>query len=248
MLVIANITYYLYHKFIWNIMKTIGLIGGISWVSTIDYYRIINEQINKKLKGVNAGKIILYSVNYGEIKELTDQERWDDITDLVIDAARKLEAAGADCLIIGANTMHRIAPAVQQAINIPLLHIAEVTAIEIEKQQLTTVALLGTRYTMELDFFTGKLSSRGITTIIPDAADRAYINAAIYNEMGRDLFLPETKAIFLNIMSVLQQNGAQGIILGCTEIPLLIKQSDFELPLFDTTLLHASAAVEFALE
>ena len=229
-------------------MKTIGLIGGISWVSTIDYYRIINEQINRRLKGVNAGKIILYSVNYGEIKELTDQERWDDITDLIIDAARKLEAAGADCLIIGANTMHRIAPAVQQAINIPLLHIAEVTAVEIEKQQLTTVALLGTKYTMELDFFTGKLSSRGITTIIPDAADRAYINAAIYNEMGKDLFLPETKAIFLNIMSVLQQNGAQGIILGCTEIPLLIKQSDFELPLFDTTFLHASAAVEFALE
>jgi len=229
-------------------MKTIGLIGGISWVSTIDYYRIINEQINRRLKGFNAGKIILYSVNYGKIKELTDQERWDDITDLVIDAARKLEAAGADCLIIGANTMHRIAPAVQQAINIPLLHIAEVTAVEIEKQQLTTVALLGTKYTMELDFFTGKLSSRGITAIIPDAADRAYINAAIYNEMGRDLFLPETKAIFLNIMSVLQQNGAQGIILGCTEIPLLIKQSDFELPLFDTTFLHASAAVEFALE
>ncbi|HMF73375.1 MAG TPA: aspartate/glutamate racemase family protein [Flavitalea sp.] len=229
-------------------MKTIGLIGGISWVSTIDYYRIINEQINKRLKGVNAGKIILYSVNYGEIKELTDQERWDDITDLVIDAARKLETAGADCLIIGANTMHRIAPAVQQAINIPLLHIAEVTAVEIEKKQLTTVALLGTKYTMELDFFTGKLSSRGITTIIPDAADRAYINAAIYNEMGKDLFLPETKAIFLNIMSVLQQNGAQGIILGCTEIPSLIKQSDFELQLFDTTFLHASAAVEFALE
>ncbi|HTF31115.1 MAG TPA: amino acid racemase, partial [Flavitalea sp.] len=207
-----------------------------------------NEQINKRLKGVNAGKIILYSVNYGEIKELTDQERWDDITDLVIDAARKLETAGADCLIIGANTMHRIAPAVQQAINIPLLHIAEVTAVEIEKKQLTTVALLGTKYTMELDFFTGKLSSRGITTIIPDAADRAYINAAIYNEMGKDLFLPETKAIFLNIMSVLQQNGAQGIILGCTEIPSLIKQSDFELQLFDTTFLHASAAVEFALE
>jgi aspartate racemase len=228
-------------------MKTIGIIGGISWVSSVDYYRIINEQINHKLKGLNAGKIILYSVNYGEIKELTDQNRWTDITSLVKDAAIKLESAGADCLIIGANTMHRIAPEIQQAIRIPLLHIAEVTAAAILQKGLKTVALLGTKYTMEMDFFKDKLNSVGITTLIPDLFDRDLIHAAIYNELGKGLMLPETKSMFLNIMGGLRETGAQGIILGCTEIPMLISQSDFNLPLFDTTLIHATAAVEFAL-
>ena len=228
-------------------MKTIGIIGGISWVSSVDYYRIINEQINHKLKGLNAGKIILYSVNYGEIKELTDQNRWSDITSLVKDAAIKLESAGADCLIIGANTMHRIAPEVQQAIRIPLLHIAEVTAAAIIQKGLKTVALLGTKYTMEMDFFKDKLTSLGITTLIPDLFDRDLIHAAIYNELGKGLLLPETKSMFLNIMTGLKESGAEGIILGCTEIPMLISQEDFDLPLFDTTLIHATAAVEFAL-
>ena len=228
-------------------MKTIGIIGGISWVSSVDYYRIINEQINHKLKGLNAGKIILYSVNYGEIKELTDQNRWSDITSLVKDAAIKLESAGADCLIIGANTMHRIAPEVQQAIRIPLLHIAEVTAAAIIQKGLKTVALLGTKYTMEMDFFKDKLNTLGITTLIPDLFDRDLIHAAIYNELGKGLLLPETKSMFLNIMTGLKESGAEGIILGCTEIPMLISQEDFDLPLFDTTLIHATAAVEFAL-
>jgi aspartate racemase len=228
-------------------MKKIGLIGGISWVSTIDYYRIINEQINQRLKGVNAGEIIMYSVNYGVIKQLTDQERWDDITNLIVDAAKKTEAAGAECLIIGANTMHRIAPDVQAAINIPLLHIAEQTAIAIQQKKLNKIALLGTKYTMELNFFKDKLSELGISTVVPDAADRAYINAAIYNEMGKGVFLPETKMILLNIMDALALQGVEGVVLGCTEIPMLITQADFRLPLFDTTLIHATAAVNFAL-
>ena len=228
-------------------MKTIGIIGGISWVSSVDYYRIINEQINHKLKGLNAGKIILYSVNYGEIKELTDQNRWADITTLIQDAAIKLELAGADCLIIGANTMHRIAPEVQQVLKIPLLHIAEVTAAAIHQKGLKTVALLGTKYTMEMDFFKDKLNSLGITTLIPDLFDRDLLHAAIYNELGKGLFLPETKTMFLNIMAGLKESGAEGVILGCTEIPMLLSQADFDLPLFDTTLIHASAAVEFAL-
>ncbi|HTE25040.1 aspartate/glutamate racemase family protein [Flavitalea sp.] len=228
-------------------MKTIGIIGGISWVSSVDYYRIINEQINHKLKGLNAGKIILYSVNYGEIKELTDQNRWADIASLIKDAALKLELAGADCLIIGANTMHRIAPEVQQVVKIPLLHIAEATATAIHEKGLKTVALLGTKYTMELDFFKDKLKSLGIATLIPDLFDRDLIHTAIYNELGKGLMLPETKSMFLNIMAGLKENGAEGIILGCTEIPLLISQTDFDLPLFDTTLIHATAAVEFAL-
>jgi aspartate racemase len=228
-------------------MKTIGLIGGISWLSSVDYYRIINEQINHKLKGLNAGKIILYSVNYGEIKELTDQNNWSGISSVIKDAAIKLEVAGADCLIIGANTMHRIAPEVQQAVKIPLLHIAEATAASIQKKGLKTVGLLGTKYTMELDFFKDKLKSFGITTLIPDLFDRDLIHAAIYNELGKGLLLPETKSMLLTVMEELKDSGAEGIILGCTEIPLLITQEDFELPLFDTTLLHASAAVEFAL-
>jgi aspartate racemase len=228
-------------------MKTIGLIGGISWLSSVDYYRIINEQINHKLKGLNAGKIILYSVNYGEIKELTDQNNWSGIASVIKDAAIKLEVAGADCLIIGANTMHRIAPEVQQAVKIPLLHIAEATAASIQKKGLKTVGLLGTKYTMELDFFKDKLKSFGITTLIPDLFDRDLIHAAIYNELGKGLLLPETKSMLLTVMEELKDSGAEGIILGCTEIPLLITQEDFELPLFDTTLIHASAAVEFAL-
>ncbi|MHA4844484.1 aspartate/glutamate racemase family protein [Flavitalea antarctica] len=228
-------------------MKTIGIIGGISWLSSVDYYRIINEQINHRLKGLHAGKIILYSVNYGEIKALTDQNDWVGITTIICDAAIKLEAAGADCLIIGANTMHRIAPEVQQAVKIPLLHIAEATGAAISRKGLKKVGLLGTKYTMELDFFKEKLTSLGINTLIPDLFDRDLIHAAIYNELGKGLLLPETKSMLLTVMEELRNNGAEGIILGCTEIPLLITQEDFELPLFDTTLLHASSAVEFAL-
>lgn len=228
-------------------MKTIGMIGGISWVSTVDYYRIINEQINERLKGLNAARIILYSVNYGDIKELTDQDRWDDIAEMISDAARKVEAAGADCLVLGANTMHRIAPLVQQAVKIPLIHIAEATAQSIKRQGLSKVALLGTKFTMELDFFKDKLAELGITTIIPEVDSREYIHKAIYNEMGKGLFLEKTRGHFLETMEHLKLAGAQGIILGCTEIPMLIKQEDFNLPLFDTTLLHASAAVNFAL-
>jgi len=228
-------------------MKTIGIIGGISWVSSLDYYRIINEQINERLKGLNAGKIILYSVNYGDIKTLTDQDRWEDITIMMKDVAGKLKNAGADCLVIGANTMHRIATEIQEAVDIPVIHIADATADAIKAHNLTRVALLGTKFTMELDFFKSKLSALGIETIIPDAADRDYIHAAIYNELGKGLCLPETRSIFLNIMAEMKDRGAGGIILGCTEIPMLIKQHDFELPLFDTTMLHASAAVNFAL-
>jgi aspartate racemase len=228
-------------------MKTIGMIGGISWVSSQDYYRIINEQINQRLGGVNGARIVLYSVNYGEIKSLTDQDKWADITSLIIDAARKVEAAGAECLIIGANTMHRIAPEVQAAINIPLLHIAEVTATAISNQKISRVALLGTRFTMEMNFFKDKLAVPGISTLIPNSTDRDYIHGAIYNEMGKGIFLPETKSIMLKIMGELKENGAEAIILGCTEIPMLIKQTDFDLPLFDTTWLHATAAVNFSL-
>lgn len=229
-------------------MKTIGLIGGLSWLSSIEYYRMLNEMVNERLGGVHSAKIILYSVNFEEIKLLTEQGHWDEMAKMLVDIAKKLEQAGADCILIGANTMHKIAGEIQQAINIPVIHIAEVTAIEIKKQQLKKVALLGTKYTMQLDFYKDKLAAQGITTIIPGEDDIEYINTAIYTEMGKGIFLPDTKEKFLDIISGVINQGAEGIISGCTEIPLLIKQEDCSIPVFDTTKIHSTAAVEFALK
>jgi len=229
-------------------MKTIGIIGGLTWVSTLDYYRLLNEMVNEKLGGAEAAKIILYSVNFGEIKKLTEAEDWKEIGKIITTAAKKLELAGADCILIGANTMHKIADEVEAAVGIPIIHIAEETAKEISRKQLKTVALLGTKYTMQLDFYKDKLSENGIMTIIPCDDDISYINNAIYSEMSKPLFLPGTKARFISIINDLIKQGAEGIILGCTEIPILIKQEDCLVPVFDTTWIHASAAVEFALK
>lgn len=228
-------------------MKTIGIIGGISWVSSADYYRLINEMINERLGGVNAGRIILYSVNYEDIKTLTFAGDWDGIAAMISDVARRLEAAGADCILLGANTMHKIAGEVQASVSIPLIHIAVETAVAIRRRSLNKVALLGTRYTMEQDFFPSKLSARGIETIIPGDEDRQYIHDAIYGEMGRGLFLPATKARMLSVIQQLAAEGAEGVIFGCTEIPLLIQPEESPLPVFNTTLIHATAAVQFAL-
>jgi aspartate racemase len=228
-------------------MKTIGIIGGLTWLSTADYYRLINQQINEKLGGVEAGKIIIYSVNFAEIKVLTENNDWDIIADIMKEVARKLEAAGADCILIGANTMHKIADEVQGAIQIPLIHIAAETAKVIESKGLQKVALLGTKYTMQLDFYTKKLASKGIETIIPGEEDIAYINNAIYTEMGKGIFLSETKDRFIQIIDKLQHAGAEAVILGCTEIPILIKQDDVTVPVLDTTAIHVNAAVKFAV-
>ncbi len=228
-------------------MKTIGLIGGLTWLSTMDYYRLLNQLVNEKLGGVESAKIILYSVNFSEIKTLTEAGDWETIADIIGDAGKKLEEAGADCLLIGANTMHKIADIVQAAIGIPVIHIAEETAAEIQKQRLKKVALLGTKYTMQLDFYKEKLKRQGIETIIPDEKDIYYINEAIYTEMGKGIFLPERKAGFIAIINKLMKEGAEGVILGCTEIPILLKQEDLTIPVFDTTNIHAKAAVRFAL-
>jgi aspartate racemase len=229
-------------------MRTIGLIGGLSWLSTIDYYRAINEQINQRLGGVHAGRIILYSLNFGEIKELTMRDDWPAMTRLVADAAKKLQQSGADCILIGANTMHKIAPQVQEAIQVPLIHIAEVTAAVVREQPIKKVALLGTKYTMQLDFYPDALRQYGIETIIPAEKDRDYIHATIYNELGKGIFTEEIRNRYKEIINRLVQQGAEGVILGCTEIPLLIKQKDSPVPVFDTALIHATAAVDFALE
>jgi aspartate racemase len=228
-------------------MKTIGIVGGLTWVSSLDYYRLLNEMINKKLGGTEAAKVILFSVNFGEIKKLTEEGDWKEIEHIIVSAAKKLELAGADCILIGANTMHKIANEVKAAVSIPFIHVAEETAKTILHKQLKTVALLGTKYTMQLDFYKDALNKNGITPIIPCEEDINYINNAIYTEMSKSLFLPGTKARFISIINDLIQKGAEGIILGCTEIPILIKQEDCTVPVFDTTYIHAGAAVEFAL-
>lgn len=229
-------------------MKTIGIIGGLTWVSTIEYYRLINEMVNERLGGNETAKILLYSVNFGEIKKLTETGDWDGIAIIISEAAQKLERAGADCLLIGANTMHHIYDKIQAAVNIPIIHIAVVTADAIKQKGLQKVALLGTKYTMQFDFYKNKLAEQGIETLIPEEVAIEMINYSIYNELGKNIFLPTTKAAFLETINQLVANGAEGVILGCTEIPLLIKQSDCKVPLFDTGFLHAKAAVDFALD
>jgi len=228
-------------------MKTIGLIGGLTWLSTLDYYRLLNEMVNQQLGGVEAGQIIVYSVNFGEIKVLTEAGQWDEIAKQISGVAKKLEQAGADCILIGANTMHKIADEVQAAVAIPVIHIAEEVAASIKAKGLSRVALLGTKYTMQLDFYKNKLAVKGISTIIPNEAEIEVINTAIYTEMGKGIFTSDTKAKFLGIIQRLISEGAEGIILGCTEIPILVKQEDCTVPVFDTTRIHSQAAVRFAL-
>ncbi|MET0464884.1 MAG: aspartate/glutamate racemase family protein [Chitinophagaceae bacterium] len=228
-------------------MKTIGLIGGITWLSSVEYYRLLNTLVNQELGGVSSAKIILHSVDFAEIKSLTEAGRWDSILALITDAAKKLAVAGADCILLGANTMHKLADEVQASVSIPLLHIADETGKQIKQDGLQTVALLGTKYTMQLPFYSQKLAAHGIKTIIPGQDDIDYINNAIYTEMGKGIFLPETKQKFVDIILELARQGAQGVILGCTEIPLLLQQKDTDVKLYDTTLIHSKAAIRFAL-
>ncbi|MBK9661288.1 MAG: aspartate/glutamate racemase family protein [Chitinophagaceae bacterium] len=228
-------------------MKTIGLVGGLTWHSTIDYYRFMNQQVNERLGNDMAAKIIINSVNYGEIKRLTQSGDWNSIAAIISDAAKKTEAAGADCLLLGANTMHHIAEEVAAVTNIPLIHIADATAKAIKAKRVSTIALLGTKYTMQFDFYKNKLALHGIKTLIPDERGIEIINKSIYEELGKGILSSSTKEQYIGIINSLHQQGAEGVILGCTEIPLLIKQEDCSIPVFDTTLLHATAAVDFVL-
>ena len=228
-------------------MKTIGLVGGTGWVSTLDYYRYFNELVFKNTDGESTAEVLINSVNYPAIAKLTAAGKWDEITKIITNAALALQTAGAECILLGANTMHHIAPQVKAAINIPFIHIAEETGKEISKKGIKKVALLGTKYTMQLPFFKDVLASMEIETIIPHENDIQIINDAIYKELALGIITAVTKENYLQIMQKLQQEGAEGIILGCTEIPLLIKPNDFDLPLFDTTFIHANAAVNFSL-
>ena len=228
-------------------MKPIGLVGGLTYVSTIEYYRYLNELVNQKRGGSEAAEIVMYSVNFGIIKKLTDAGDWGTISAIICKAAQTIEAGGAACLLIGANTMHKIADEVQAAIKIPVIHVAEAVGKTILKSGLKKVGLLGTRYTMQPGFYADHLASFGIETIIPAQEDVDYLNYTIYNEFSRNLFLPGTKAAYLTIISKLKERGAEGIILGCTEIPFLVKQPDCDILLFDTVKIHSSAAVDHVL-
>jgi aspartate racemase len=230
-------------------MKTIGLIGGMSWESSIEYYRIINEAVRDRLGGLHSAKSLMYSVDFTEIEVLQHERRWDEAARLMIDAARRLEKGGADFVLICTNTMHKLADAVQAEIAIPLLHIADATAAAIRGCELRTVGLLGTRFTMEEEFYRGRLVDRhGLHVLIPDAADRAIVHRVIYEELVVGVIKPPSRTEYRRIIRALVGQGAEGIILGCTEIGLLVKEEDSPVPLFDTTHLHALAAVDAALE
>jgi len=229
-------------------MKTIGLIGGMSWESTASYYRLINEAVKHQLGGLHSAELCLYSVDFAKIEAYQQAGDWEKTADILIQAAQNLEKAGAACLLICTNTMHLVAPQVQAAIDIPLLHIADATAQAIKQQNIDKVALLGTAYTMEKDFYKGRLIDKyQLDVIVPNAHDRALVHNIIYDELCLGRINDASRHEYLRIIDSLVEQGAQGIILGCTEIALLVKPRDTTVKLFDTTQIHALAAVDWAL-
>jgi aspartate racemase len=230
-------------------MKTIGLLGGMSWESTIPYYRQINQHIKQQLGGLHSAKIILYSVDFADIEALQRSGDWDRAGELLAEAAVKLQAAGADCLVLCTNTMHKVAAVIETAVTIPLLHIADATAEAILQAGLSKVALLGTRFTMEQDFYKKRLTeSYGLEVLVPDEESRALVHQVIYQELCLGVVRPDSRLQYQQIMAGLVTQGAEAIILGCTEIALLVSAEDCAVPLFDTTFLHAKKAADFALE
>ena len=229
-------------------MKTIGLIGGMSWESSLEYYRIVNETVKEKLGGLHSCKCLMYSVDFGVIEALQHQNKWDELTKLMIEAAQNLKHGGADFIVLCTNTMHKMAPEIETATGLNILHIADVTGAAISKDQIQKVGLLGTRFTMEGDFYKKRLKDNyDIEVIIPEDADRQIIHDIIYNELCLGIIKDDSRQKYIDIINKLCANGAEGIILGCTEIPLLIKQSDVLIPVYDTTKIHAESAVDFAL-
>ena len=229
-------------------MKTIGLIGGMSWKSTITYYTIMNELVKEKLGGFHSAKCILYSVDFQTIEEYQSRGEWKESGDLLADAALSLEKAGADFIIICTNTMHKVIDIIQSKISIPILHIAEATADELVQSGIKKVALLGTKYTMQQDFYKSKIADAGIEVLIPEEDDIELINNTIYQELCLGKITRQSKNEFLRIIKSLSAKGAEGIILGCTEIGLLVEQQDTSTPIFDTTLIHATKAALFSIE
>ncbi|WP_035831495.1 aspartate/glutamate racemase family protein [Kaistia adipata] len=228
--------------------KVIGLIGGLSWESSAEYYRILNEAVRARLGGLASARVLMWSFDFAEIEALQASGRWDEATELMIDAARRLERGGADFILIGSNTMHRMAEDVQAATGIQLVHIADPTAERIKAAGVTRVGLLGTAFTMEQDFYKGRLArEHGLEVLVPDDADRADVHRIIYDELVQGRVEPSSREIYRGVMARLVERGAEAIILGCTEIMLLVRPEDSAVPLYDTTTIHAEAAVERAL-
>ncbi len=229
-------------------MKTIGLIGGMSWESSIEYYRIINETVRDRLGGLHSAQSLMYSVEFAEVEALQHRGDWPRLTALMVDAAQRLERGGADFLVLCTNTMHKMADDMQRGVAIPLLHIADATAAEVKGRGLSKVGLLGTRFTMEEDFYRGRLAERhGLEVLIPSEAEREIVDRVIYEELCAGKIVAASREDYRRVMAHLAEQGAQGIVLGCTEIGLLVGDEDSPVPLFDTTRIHAVAAAEYAL-
>ena len=229
-------------------MKTIGLLGGMSWESTALYYQWINEIVKKRLGGLHSAKIVMVSVDFQEIEGLQHTDQWDEACEVLSKAALQVEAGGADFLLICTNTMHKVAPQVESAIGIPLLHIADATAGEIKKRGMTSIGLLGTNFTMVQEFYAGRLGDKhGLEVLVPGKDDRDIVHRVIYQELVLGVVRDESRSEYLRIMEDLHTRGAQGIIEGCTEIVMLVQQEHTSIPLFDTTAIHARSAVDMAL-
>ncbi len=232
-----------------KIMKTIGLIGGMGWPSTVEYYRILNETVQARLGGLHSAEIVLVSVDFEPIEQMQREGRWADAGQRLAQAARQVEQGGADLVLLCTNTMHKVSAEIEAALSVPFLHIADATAAAIQAQGIERVGLLGTAYTMEQAFYKGRLESAfGLEVLVPDSAEREHINRIIFDELVRDIVKAESKAVYVQAIEQLVARGAQAIILGCTEIMLLVDQADASVPLFDTTRIHAVSAVVLALE
>jgi aspartate racemase len=228
-------------------MRTIGLLGGMSWESTANYYRLLNELTRERLGGLHSAKCVLYSVDFAEIERLQAEGRWDEAGEILAAAGKRLEAAGADLLIICTNTMHKVADQVTASVGIPLIHLADVTADVVRTHGLRRVGLLGTAFTMEQDFYRGRLAAHGLEVLVPDASGREIVHRVIYEELAVGIFREESRGAYRAVIDRLVEAGAEGIVLGCTEIELLIGPEDSPVPIFATTRLHAEAAVTAAL-
>lgn len=228
-------------------MRTLGLVGGMSWVSTAEYYRTINELVADRLGGLHSARILLESVDFAEIEALKLAGRWDEVGKCLADAAARLESAGADAIVLCTNTMHHVADVIEASVSVPFVHIADTTAQAVSSAGLTRVGLLATAFTMEQPFYRDRIATHGIEVVTPDATDRAEVSRIIYDELCHDIVLEPSRAAYREIMAKLVEQGAQGIILGCTEVELLVGPSDTSVPTFPSTHLHAAAAVELAL-
>ncbi len=229
-------------------MKTIGMIGGMSWESSLEYYRIINDTVKKRLGGFHSAKIIMYSVDFAEIEALQSAGKWEESGWVLADAAKRLERGGADFMILCTNTMHKLKDDIERAVSMPMLHIADAASSRILSLGMKKIGLLGTRFTMEQDFYKDRLAEGGLSVMIPEKDDRDTVHNIIYDELVKGVIKPESREKYKQIISRMSDQGAEGIILGCTEIGLLIKQQDCSAPLFDTTQIHAEAAAEYALK